>query len=108
MSFETILWIAFTAGAAESGPAATDGVVINDPVHIADGVELSESEIGPNVTLGKGSSVRGSRLRDTIVGANSRVVRCDLHDSLVGNDVELAGVKGQVDVGDHSTVQLDD
>ena len=89
-------------------PQEKAGVVVHDPVHVAEGVELQDVEIGPNVTLGKGSSVRGSRLRDTIVGANSSVVRCDLHDSLVGNDVELAGVKGQVDVGDHSTVQLED
>ena len=77
------------------------------PVHVADGVELEDAEIGPNVTVGRGSSVRGSRLRDTIVGANARLTECDLHDSLVGNDVQLSGVKGQVDIGDHSIVQLE-
>ena len=70
-------------------------------------VDLADVEIGPNVTVGRGSAVRGSRLRDTIVGANSRLVGCDLHDSLVGSDVELEGVKGRVDVGDNSIVQFE-
>ena len=87
-------------------PAEKVGVVIHDPVHVADGVELEDAEIGPNVTLGRGTRVHGSRLRDTIVGSNAELAGCDLHDSLVGNDVRLDGVRGQVDVGDHSSVQL--
>ncbi len=88
-------------------PVAKAGVVVHDPVHVAEGVELEDVEIGPNVTVGRGSSIRGSRLRDTIVGVNAQLAACDLHDSLVGNDVQLSGVKGQVDVGDHSVVQLE-
>jgi glucose-1-phosphate thymidylyltransferase len=88
-------------------PADKPGVVIHDPVHIAEGVDLAESEIGPNVTLGRGTAISGSRMRDTIVGSNSRLDRCDLHDSLIGNGVLLSGAKGQVDIGDDSSVQLE-
>ncbi|HVH13213.1 MAG TPA: hypothetical protein VM759_09185, partial [Longimicrobium sp.] len=70
----------------------------------AAGVTLEHSEIGPNVTLGTGTVVRGSSLRDTIVGDNASIVDCRLNDSLVGSDVKLNGVSGQVDVGDHSVV----
>jgi len=88
-------------------PADKPGVVIHDPVHVAEGVDLADSEIGPNVTLGRGTAVSGSRMRDTIVGSNSRLARCDLHDSLIGNGVLLSGAKGQVDIGDDSSVQLE-
>jgi glucose-1-phosphate thymidylyltransferase len=86
-------------------PPERPGVVIHDPVHIADGVELEDAEIGPNVTLSPGSSVRGSKLRDVIVGAKARLEGCDLHDSLVGSEAVLRNVRGQVDVGDHSVVE---
>jgi glucose-1-phosphate thymidylyltransferase len=86
-------------------PPARDGVTIREPVHVADGVELEECEIGPNVTISAGSRVRGSRLRDTIVGRGATVAGCDLHDSLVGDEAVLEGVRGQVDVGDHSVVR---
>jgi glucose-1-phosphate thymidylyltransferase len=85
-------------------PPEKSGVVIHDPVHIADGVELTDSEIGPNVTIGAGSVVAGSRLRDTIVGNGSRIEKSELHDSLVGNSVVAQGVKGKVDLGDYSVV----
>ena len=85
-------------------PAPTPGVVVHEPVHVADGVVLKDSEIGPNVTIGAGSKVTGSRLRDVIVGSNSSLETCDLHDSLIGNDVTVRHVRGQVDLGDHSVV----
>jgi len=85
-------------------PATAAGVTVHEPVHIADGVELENSEIGPNVTIGTGSVVRGSTLRDSIVGNRARIEDSTLHDSLLGNGVRVVGVDGQVDLGDDSTV----
>ncbi len=85
-------------------PETSPGVVIHDPVHIADQVELSDSEIGPNVTIGAGSVVAGSKLRDTIVGRGSRIENSALHDSLIGDSVRVNGIRGQVDLGDDSVV----
>ena len=86
-------------------PPPADGVTVHEPVHVAEGVTLEGCEIGPNVTLGAGSVVRGGRLRDTIVGDGSTLEECDLHDSLIGSHVSVRGVRGQVDVGDHSRVE---
>jgi glucose-1-phosphate thymidylyltransferase len=80
------------------------GVTVHEPVHVAEGVTLENSEIGPNVTLGAGTTVRGSTLRDSIVGANASIVDSQLNDSLIGSDVKVQGVRGQVDLGDHSVV----
>jgi len=86
-------------------PPQRDGVVVTEPVHVADGVELTDCQIGPNVSISAGSVIRGSRLRDTIVGASATIEGCDLHDSLIGDEVALRGVRGQVDLGDHSVVK---
>ncbi|HEX6750248.1 MAG TPA: sugar phosphate nucleotidyltransferase [Longimicrobium sp.] len=85
-------------------PPANDGVTVREPVHVADGVTLEDAEIGPNVTLGAGTTVRRSKLRDCIVGQGAEIDGCDLHDSLVGDNAKVRGVTGQVDVGDHSVV----
>lgn len=87
-------------------PAASDGVTIHEPVHVADGVTLENAEIGPNVTLSAGVTVRGSKLRDSIVGEKAVIEGCDLHDSLIGRDAHVSGVRGQVDLGDHSIVKM--
>jgi glucose-1-phosphate thymidylyltransferase len=87
-------------------PAAADGVTVHEPVHVAEGVTLENAEIGPNVTLSPGATVRGSKLRDCIVGDNAVIEGCDLHDSLIGRDAHVAGIRGQVDLGDHSVVKM--
>ena len=89
-------------------PEDRPGVVINDPVHVADGVTLEECEIGPNVTIGAGSTVRGSKVRDSILGDRVRISGSTLHDSLIGDEASVVGVNGTVDVGHHSTVSGDD
>jgi len=86
-------------------PVAAEGVTVHEPVHVADGVTLENAEVGPNVTLSAGATVRGSKLRDTIVGEKSVIDGCDLHDSLIGSNVQVTGVRGQVDLGDHSVVK---
>jgi glucose-1-phosphate thymidylyltransferase len=88
-------------------PPAKDGVTVHEPVHVADGVDLEDCEIGPNVTLSAGAKVRRSKLRDSIVGEASEIDGCDLHDSLIGSHAIVRNVTGKVDVGDHSVVSND-
>jgi glucose-1-phosphate thymidylyltransferase len=88
--------------------AAWDRSTIIDPVYIEDDVRIVDSHVGPNVSLGRGTVVEQSTLRDTIVGTNARVVRSELTGSLVGDAVVLEGVRGTVTVGDHSEVRVAD
>ena len=87
-------------------PPSVDGVTIHEPVHVADGVTLENSEIGPNVTLSAGATVRGSKLRHAIVGEGATIENSELSDSLVGRDAKVSGVRGQVDVGENSVVAV--
>jgi glucose-1-phosphate thymidylyltransferase len=88
-------------------PAKSDGCTIVDPVYIEDGVTLRGSTIGPNVTLGAGTVVEDSTLRDVIVGTRSRIIRATLRNSLVGDEAVVEGVRGEVTIGDHSEVRSD-
>jgi len=89
-------------------PPELPGSTIVDPVYIEDGVALRDSRVGPNVSIGAGTVVENSELRDTIVGFNTHVRHCHLHDSLIGDHVLLDGVHGEVTVGDHSEVRSGD
>jgi glucose-1-phosphate thymidylyltransferase len=88
-------------------PPEQAGVTIHDPVHVAAGVTLEECEIGPNVTISTGSTVRRSRLRDTIVAEEAELEECELHDSLIGARARVRGVRGVVDVGEDCRVEPD-
>ncbi len=88
----------------ERDPDGGVRVRVTSPVRVAEGVELDNVEIGPNVTVETGCKISNSKLRDTIMGENNMLDNCDLHDSIIGNNVTLRGVKGSVSVGDHSEV----
>ncbi|MNC95409.1 hypothetical protein D3C83_125230 [compost metagenome] len=53
------------------------------------------------MSVGKGTLLDDSSLRDTIVGENCRLVKCRFHDSLIGNDVVVRGFRGHATLGDH-------
>jgi glucose-1-phosphate thymidylyltransferase len=89
-------------------PDHAPGCTIVDPVYVEDGVTLENSIIGPNVSISSGAVVRDSKLRDTIVGEGSKIVRSRLSASLIGDSVSLEGVNGSVNVGDHSEVRVGD
>jgi glucose-1-phosphate thymidylyltransferase len=86
-------------------PAFGSDVTIVEPVYIEDGVKASHSTIGPNVSIGTGSRIEHSELRNTIVGDRTRIVGSSLHDSLVGDDALIDGVSGDLTMGDHSEVR---
>jgi glucose-1-phosphate thymidylyltransferase len=86
-------------------PTAKDGVKIIDPIYVEDGVELRDCTVGPNVSLGAGTIVEGSTIRDTVVGEKSRITRSHLHDSMIGDAAIVEGITGELMLGDHSEVR---
>jgi glucose-1-phosphate thymidylyltransferase len=81
-----------------------DSTII-DPVYIEDNVTLKKSKIGPNVSIGAGSVLDGTSISNSIVGANAKITKSVLKNSLVGDDTVLEGVKGEVTLGDNSEVR---
>jgi glucose-1-phosphate thymidylyltransferase len=80
------------------------GVTIHEPVYIEDGVLVEGSEIGPNVSLERGTKVSGSTLRNAIVGRESTITDAVLDGALLGNYVVVEGYRGGASLGDHSEV----
>ena len=97
--------IVLEKGAARRPKSVEASVTIHDPVYIEDDVTLTNSTIGPNVTLGKGSRVESSTLTDTIVGSKGTIKHSQLRNSLIGDDVVIEGMKGELTVSDHSEIR---
>jgi glucose-1-phosphate thymidylyltransferase len=86
-------------------PPARPGVVLNPPVFVPASASLAGCTIGPYVSLGEGCSVQGGRLENSIVGEGARVRDCLLHDSLIGAQCLVEGLRGSLNLGDHSVVR---
>jgi glucose-1-phosphate thymidylyltransferase len=97
--------IVLDKGAARRPKNVEASVTIHDPVYIEDDVTITNSTIGPNVTLGKGSRVESSTLTDTIVGSKGTIRHSQLHNSLIGDEVVIEGLRGELTVADHSEIR---
>jgi glucose-1-phosphate thymidylyltransferase len=91
---------------AARGPRNAKNSTIIDPVYVEDGVVITNSTVGPNVSVHAGAVIEGSTLRDTIVGSKSTIRDSKLHGSMIGEEVVLEGVKGQVTIGDNGEVHV--
>jgi glucose-1-phosphate thymidylyltransferase len=91
-------------GAATKGVKG-EGSTIIDPVYVEEGVKISNSRVGPNVSIGKGTVVDGCELRDTIVGSKSSLKNSRLVNSMLGDSVVVENVSGELTVGDHSEIR---
>jgi glucose-1-phosphate thymidylyltransferase len=94
-------------GRARRPTSVPAGVTVIDPVYVEDDVTLSASTIGPNVSIGAGSRIEGSELRDTIIGTGTTVSNSALTGSMIGDAAVIDGVRGQLNVSDHSVVRIE-
>jgi len=91
-------------GRARKPKSAGDSTIV-DPVYIEDNVTLKKSKVGPNVSIGAGSVLDGVEVSNSIVGAEAKITRSVLKNSLVGDYAVVEGVKGEMTIGDHSEVR---
>jgi glucose-1-phosphate thymidylyltransferase len=80
-------------------------VKVLGPVRVEDGVTLDNVSLGPNVSIDSGAVIRGSSLRDTLVGRQARIVNSRLEECLVGDGADVQGqtLKRMIITRDEST-----
>ncbi|MGB3618580.1 MAG: sugar phosphate nucleotidyltransferase [Catalinimonas sp.] len=89
----------------EALPTFPDTVLI-PPVSIGEGCDIRASVIGPHVAVADHTTVYGSVVRDTIVGAYSKLENVVLHRSLIGNDTSLRGLSQSLSIGDDTEIDF--
>lgn len=83
-----------------------DNVVINNPVFISEGVDISNSVIGPYTTIDKGSKIKDSVIKNSIIGSNAEVLKALLENSIIGNKAIVKGSFKRVNAGDSSEIDF--
>ena len=77
---------------------------IIEPCFIGAGAKITNSKIGPYVSVGEGTIVKNSTLSQTILGQNTVIQNVTLTDSMIGNNVQFDGKYREVSIGDFSTL----
>lgn len=70
-----------------------EGSLIEGPARLGEEVEIINSTLGPNVSIGKGVTIKNAEISDTIIMAGSKVENVELSSSLLANGarIELGG-----------------
>ncbi|MFN8244748.1 MAG: sugar phosphate nucleotidyltransferase [Ferruginibacter sp.] len=83
-----------------------ENTIIIPPVSIAEGCDIRNSVIGPNVAIGEHTSLNHAIIKDSIIGAYSKLVDIVLSNSLIGSDAEVKGVNRSLNIGDNTAIDL--
>ena len=67
---------------------------------------LEDAVIGPYASIGAGTVIRNSVVRDSIVEENSEIVDAILQRSVVGSKTTIQGSARRISVGDNAKVVL--
>ncbi len=83
-------------------------VKINLPVYIHETAQITNSEIGPYVSVGANCKIAGSRIENSIIEADCEITNTALKGSMVGRQATVRGKSGKkafsVNIGDDSSV----
>lgn len=87
-------------------PEPIEGSLLVPPVYIAADATITNSIIGPNVSISSGTAVENSIIRNSIIGSQSSIVNVVLDDSLIGNKVNINGESRTLNIGDSSEIDV--
>ena len=86
--------------------AGRTGVTIVPPVFIHASAQISDSVIGPNVSIGPDCEVNGCIIRASIVDDEAVVTDSVLSGSFIGRQAKVEGRAASINIGDNSTLRL--
>lgn len=76
--------------------------VIIPPCYIGRDVKITNSVVGPYVSVGKKSIIEGSVVTNSVIGQETLIRDSNLVNSMIGNFVEYIGRKSDLSISDYS------
>ncbi|MEO1436634.1 MAG: sugar phosphate nucleotidyltransferase [Bacteroidota bacterium] len=90
----------------ERNPEGFQNSIFIHPVHIGKNCQISNSIIGPYVTIGDNSKIEYSIVRNSIVGNYASISGVILDKSILGNDTLIKGPAQSLNIGDNTEIDF--
>lgn len=78
---------------------------IIEPCFIGENVSISNSTIGPHVSLSANTKIEKSTVKNSIIQQNAKIVSSEIVNSMIGNFAELYSASGDFSLGDYSVIK---
>jgi len=93
-------------GYASDNLPAFDNTIIIHPVIIGKKCKITNSIIGPHVTIGNNVVIDYSIIKESIIGSYASINEVVLHHSLVGSDAAIKGLSQSLNIGDNTEIDF--
>ncbi len=91
----------------QQSAAGKSDVVVLPPVFISPKAKVTNSVLGPYVTVAEDAVVENAIIRNSIVSEGASVTNALLEDSIVGNNATVHGTYKRINIGDSSELEFD-
>lgn len=78
---------------------------IIEPCFIGENVILTNTTVGPNVSVGHDTTIENSTVKNAIISNFSSIKNANLDDAMIGNHVEFDGNFKTISIGDYSVLK---
>lgn len=78
--------------------------VIIPPCFIGENVTITNSVVGPHVSIGAGSSVESSVIVNSNIQENTQIKQANIKNSMIGSNASYVGLARDLSLGDYSTI----
>jgi len=78
---------------------------ITEPCYIGENVELINAKIGPNVSIGDGTRIENSTIKNSLIQTFAEVKNAKLDNAMIGNFARFDGEFTQISIGDYSVLE---
>lgn len=85
--------------------ARIENSVVLHPCYIGPGAVITNSVIGPYVSIGEGSSLSNGRLERSIVQAHTHISDSSIKNSMIGNHIVYKKTPESLNIGDYTQIR---
>ena len=78
---------------------------ITEPCYIGENVELINAKIGPNVSVGDGTKIENSTIKNSLIQTEAEIKNASLDNAMIGNHAKFNGNFTQISIGDYSVLE---
>ncbi|WP_126653415.1 sugar phosphate nucleotidyltransferase [Chryseobacterium aureum] len=86
--------------------AVIENSLIIQPCFIGENVKISNSKVGPGVSLGNNTTVINSNIENSLIQENTKINHGNLSNSMIGNSAQYFGVAREISLGDYSVLDF--
>ncbi|MGV4414456.1 sugar phosphate nucleotidyltransferase [Chryseobacterium sp. T1] len=86
--------------------AKIENSLIIPPCFIGENVVISNSKIGPFVSLGNNTKINNSNIENSLIQESTVIDHGNLSNSMIGNSAKYYGVSREISLGDYSVLDF--